>query len=330
MIKNMSTRDKKLLLMLLGLVVFALGYLLVFRPQMEKAGELQTANLPLKEKLAELEQIEANQSMYLSETEKYETQVSDYMAMFPAEVREEDAILLARRMENSLGMWAHTLGFTTNQFVASLEDSSANTTDTQEDATLSEQANEKTQDQINEIEGTQEETTDTQKADIDTSAVALYRTQNTIEFNGSYQNLKDVVDLLAAESGRTTIDSVEVDFSSDTGELGGTMVVDMYAMTGTGREYSKPDASVVRFGNRNLFGTLSGGQTKKVQTEDTTGAETATDDADAQGTADSTDTTDSQAETAETAETAGQTQDTSSSATTGDASQAAAKTGTQR
>lgn len=330
MIKNMSTRDKKLLLMLLGLVVFALGYLLVFRPQMEKAGELQTANLPLKEKLAELEQIEANQSMYLSETEKYETQVSDYMAMFPAEVREEDAILLARRMENSLGMWAHTLGFTTNQFVASLEDSSANTTDTQENATLSEQANEQTEEQINEIEGTQDETQDTQKADIDTSAVALYRTQNTIEFNGSYQNLKDVVDLLAAESGRTTIDSVEVDFSSDTGELGGTMVVDMYAMTGTGREYSKPDASVVRFGNRNLFGTLSGGQTKKVQTEDTTGAETAADGADAQGTADGTATTDTQAETADTAETAGQTQDTSSSATAGDASQAAVKIGAQR
>lgn len=330
MIKHISTRDKKLLLMLLGLVVFAVGYLLVFRPQMEKAGELQTANLPLKEKLAELEQIEANQSMYLSETEKNETQVSDYMAMFPAEVREEDAILLARRMENSLGMWAHTLGFTTNQFVASLEDSSANTTDTQENATLSEQTNEKTQDQINEIEGTQEETRDTQKADIDTSAVALYRTQNTIEFSGSYQNLKDVVDLLAAESGRTTIDSVEVDFSSDTGELGGTMVVDMYAMTGTGREYSKPDASVVRFGNRNLFGTLSGGQTKKVQTTDTTGTETTVDGADAQSTTDSTDTTDSQAETTDTADTAGQTQDMTSFATTGDTSQTATKTGTQR
>ena len=259
MIRNISTRDKKLLLILLGLVVFALGYLLVFRPQMDKASELQTANIPLKQKLAELEDIEANQSYYVSETEKYNAKVADYQAMFPAEVREEDGILLARRMENKLGMWAHSLGFQTNQFVASLETSGSGEQNSTDEGTLSEQANETTQEQINNIEGTADTQTDTAAVtDVNPDDVALYRSQNTIEFNGSYQNLKDVVDLLAAESGRTTIESVDISFSTSTGDLGGTMVVNMYSMTGTGRTYTKPDASVVRFGNRNLFGTISG------------------------------------------------------------------------
>lgn len=279
MIKNMSIRDKKLLLMLLGLVVFALGYLLVFRPQMDKASELQAANLPLKEKLAELEDIEANQSFYVSETEKYEAQVTDYQAMFPAAVREEDAILLTRRMENKLGMWAHTLGFQTGQFVASLDGSDAGTQDGGSEVTLSEQANEATQEQIDDIEGTAgTDSAQTVTVDINPGDVALYRTQNTIEFNGSYQNLKDMVDFLAAESGRTTIESVDISFSTSTGDLGGTMVVNMYAMTGTGRTYTKPDASVVRFGNRNLFGTISGGTTKAASGD---AAETATSDSEA-------------------------------------------------
>lgn len=288
MIRNISTRDKKLLLILLGLVVFALGYLLVFRPQMDKASELQTANIPLKQKLAELEDIEANQSYYVSETEKYNAKVADYQAMFPAEVREEDGILLARRMENKLGMWAHSLGFQTNQFVASLETSGSGEQNSTDEGTLSEQANETTQEQINDIEGTADTQTDTVAVtDVNPDDVALYRSQNTIEFNGSYQNLKDVVDLLAAESGRTTIESVDISFSTSTGDLGGTMVVNMYSMTGTGRTYTKPDASVVRFGNRNLFGTISGSSKAKSgdATDDTVS------DSDASDTTEDTDET---------------------------------------
>lgn len=311
MIRNISTRDKKLLLILLGLVVFALGYLLVFRPQMDKASELQTANIPLKQKLAELEDIEANQSYYVSETEKYNAQVADYQAMFPAEVREEDGILLARRMENKLGMWAHSLGFQTNQFVASLEASGSGEQNSTDEGTLSEQANETTQEQINDIEGTADTQTDTAAVtDVNPDDVALYRSQNTIEFNGSYQNLKDVVDLLAAESGRTTIESVDISFSTSTGDLGGTMVVNMYSMTGTGRTYTKPDASVVRFGNRNLFGTISGSSKAKF-------GDAAGDAASDSATSDTTEDTDETAQTGtDSGRTATGTEDTATDNTT--------------
>ena len=78
------------------------------------------------------------------------------------------------------------------------------------------------------------------RTDIDVSSedVSLYRMQNTITFNCTYDELKNIVDFLASEKTRMTIDSVNVTFSSSTGELGGTIVVDMYAMTGTGQEYN--------------------------------------------------------------------------------------------
>ena len=57
---KLSMRDKKLLLIFLGIAVFALGYFLVFRPQMAKAEALRAENVPLREKLNELKEIEEN------------------------------------------------------------------------------------------------------------------------------------------------------------------------------------------------------------------------------------------------------------------------------
>lgn len=258
-LSKMSMRDKRILLMLLGIVVFVLGYFLVFQPQMAKAEEIEAQNVPLREKLNQLVEIEENQDYYISETNKYNQHVTDYTNMFPSDVKEEDAVLLGKGMEDKLGMWIFKMDFADQEFVASLDTSGLNNGSEGDDSTLSEQANQPTKDQINEIEGTDGTEADTSAApdSLDLNSVALYRVKNTMEFNGTYQELKDLVDYLAADASRLTIDSVDIDFSASTGDLGGTVVVNMYSMTGTGRTYTTPDISSVVLGNHNLFGTLT-------------------------------------------------------------------------
>ena len=237
---KLSMRDKKLLLIFLGIAVFALGYFLVFRPQMDKVEALRAENVPLREKLNELKEIEENKDFYV----------------------------LGKRMEDKLGISAAGMDFSDMQLVASL-DGSASYSSQDDQQTLSEQANEPTQDQINQIEGTMDQS-ESGRTDIDISSedVSLYRMQNTITFNCTYDELKNIVDFLASEKTRMTIDSVNVTFSSSTGELGGTIVVDMYAMTGTGQEYTEPNASPVKSGNKNLFGTVSSNKKTSSDTED--------------------------------------------------------------
>lgn len=258
-LSKMSMRDKRILLMLLGIVVFVLGYFLVFQPQMAKAEEIEAQNVPLREKLNQLVEIEENQDYYISETNKYNQHVTDYTNMFPSDVKEEDAVLLGKGMEDKLGMWIFKMDFADQEFVASLDTSGLNNGSEGDDSTLSEQANQPTKDQINEIEGADGTEADTSAApdSLDLNSVALYRVKNTMEFNGTYQELKDLVDYLAADASRLTIDSVDIDFSASTGDLGGTVVVNMYSMTGTGRTYTTPDISSVVLGNHNLFGTLT-------------------------------------------------------------------------
>lgn len=262
---SISTRDKKILLMFSGVAVFAAGYFFGYRPQMSKAEEIETASVPLETRLNELLEMAKNKEFYVEETSKYNQEVSDYVAQFPADVKEEDGILLARDMENTLDMEVSNIGISTRNFIASLDGSTEEEIGELVDQTLSEKANEQTQEQINEVEGTdtkaEEALADATEAAVSDAAdltdqTVLFRRLDTLQFNGTYDSLKDAVDYLASRSGRMTLDSVDASFDASTGNLIGTITVNMFSMTGTGSTYTEPDAGSVALGRKDLFGTI--------------------------------------------------------------------------
>ena len=262
---SISTRDKKILLMFSGVAVFAAGYFFGYRPQMSKAEEIETASVPLETRLNELLEMAKNKEFYVEETSKYNQEVSDYVAQFPADVKEEDGILLARDMENTLDMEVSNIGISTRDFIASLDGSTEEEIGELIDQTLSEKANEQTQEQIDEIEGTdtkaEEALADATEAAVSdaenlTDLTVLFRRLDILQFSGTYESLKDAVDYLASRSGRMTLDSVDASFDASTGNLMGTITVNMFSMTGTGSTYTEPDAGSVALGRKDLFGTI--------------------------------------------------------------------------
>lgn len=262
---SISTRDKKILLMFSGVAVFAAGYFFGYRPQMSKAEEIETASAPLETRLNELLEMAKNKEFYVEETSRYNQEVSDYVAQFPADVKEEDGILLARDMENALDMEVSNIGISTRNFIASLDGSTEEEIGELVDQTLSEKANEQTQEQIDEVEGTdtkaEEALADATEAAVSDAAdltdqTVLFRRLDTLQFNGTYDSLKDAVDYLASRSGRMTLDSVDASFDASTGNLIGTITVNMFSMTGTGSTYTEPDAGSVALGRKDLFGTI--------------------------------------------------------------------------
>lgn len=267
---SISTRDKKILLMFSGVAVFAAGYFFGYRPQMSKAEEIETASVPLETRLNELLEMAKNKEFYVEETSKYNQEVSDYVAQFPADVKEEDGILLARDMENTLDMEVSNIGISTRNFIASLDGSTEEEIGELIDQTLSEKANEQTQEQIDEIEGTdtkaEEALADATEAAVSdaenlTDLTVLFRRLDTLQFSGTYESLKDAVDYLASRSGRMTLDSVDASFDASTGNLMGTITVNMFSMTGTGSTYTEPDAGSVALGRKDLFGTIKAAET---------------------------------------------------------------------
>ena len=273
---NISMRDKKLLLMFSGVAVFGLGWFFGYRPQMEEAANIEAANKPLEERLSNLLELAGNRDFYISETESAQNKINEYVAKFPSDVKEENGIVLAQNIENSLGMQISNVGIATKEFVASI-DGSTEEEIAEQNETMSEQANSQTREQIDEIEGTEElqNASDIAAAQADSTSQTpvLYRTQDTLEFTGTYANLKDVVAYLAEQTGRLTVDNMNASYDTSTGYLTGSIVVNMFSMTGTGNTYTEPDAGQVAYGTSNLFGTLEKATANTAQTSEENGSD---------------------------------------------------------
>ena len=278
---NISMRDKKLLLMFSGVAVFGLGWFFGYRPQMEEAANIEAANKPLEERLSNLLELAGNRDFYISETESAQNKINEYVAKFPSDVKEENGIVLAQNIENSLGMQISNVGIATKEFVASI-DGSTEEEIAEQNETMSEQANSQTREQIDEIEGTDSKAAEelqnasdiaAAQADSTSQTPVLYRTQDTLEFTGTYANLKDVVAYLAEQTGRLTIDNMNASYDTSTGYLTGSIVVNMFSMTGTGNTYTEPDAGQVAYGTSNLFGTLEKATANTAQTSEENGSD---------------------------------------------------------
>ena len=278
---NISMRDKKLLLMFSGVAVFGLGWFFGYRPQMEEAANIEATNKPLEERLSNLLELAGSRDFYISETESAQNKINEYVAKFPSDVKEENGIVLAQNIENSLGMQISNVGIATKEFVASI-DGSTEEEIAEQNETMSEQANSQTREQIDEIEGTDSKAAEelqnasdiaAAQADSTSQTPVLYRTQDTLEFTGTYANLKDVVAYLAEQTGRLTIDNMNASYDTSTGYLTGSIVVNMFSMTGTGNTYTEPDAGQVAYGTSNLFGTLEKATANAAQTSEENGSD---------------------------------------------------------
>ena len=156
-----------------------------------------------------------------------------------------------------------------------------------------EQGNQQTQDQIDQIEGTDSSLGNDGYSTIDSSnsvqstiqgdstgTPALYRTQDTVQFSGTYKSLKEAVKYLADQSGRMTLDNVNASFDSSTGNLTGTMTINIFSMTGGSTSFSAADAGSTVYGTDNIFGTIE--NTKKSKKSKKKAAETVAADTEAQ------------------------------------------------
>ena len=70
---NLSMRDKKILLMFIGILVFFVGWFFGYRPQMEMASQIEASNGPLEERLQE----------FAEHWRKAGTDVTDSYALLP-------------------------------------------------------------------------------------------------------------------------------------------------------------------------------------------------------------------------------------------------------
>lgn len=89
-----------------------------------------------------------------------------------------------------------------------------------------------------------------------TAGVNAYCTALNLSYRSTYQGLKDVIIYTAEQEDRMVVESVTASFDATTGNLAGSMTINMYTLAGTERMYEKPYVPSMYIGVPNIFGTI--------------------------------------------------------------------------
>lgn len=248
---KVSKRDVLLLVAFIGILAAVLSYILVFQPTMEKTEKLAEENKQLEARIADLQNKSDNRDSYESQTAQMRREMEEIYQLFPVDVREENAVLLAINQELLSPMKVESV--TIDPLLeAPIVDAPQ---DEVPDATYGYAEIEQLEDET----GTQDAPVNEVDYTSDTASVnpfhLMYR-KATINYEVSYEGLKRSVKNICMQTDRMVIDNLTVVYDEQTGLLKGSTAVDMFCVPNQeDKEYEAPDFGSVLLGTNNIFGT---------------------------------------------------------------------------
>ena len=247
---KVSKRDVLLLVGLIGVLAVVCSYFLVFQPTMEKAEKLEEENTKLEERIADLQNKSDNRDTYESETAQMRLEMEEIYQLFPVDVREENAVLLAINQELLAPLEVESVtidALVEVPFVAEMDEEEHSATYEIEEV-----------EEIEDATGPQDEPTpDTVEQSTDSvNPFHLMNRKTTINYEVSSEGLKRSVKNICMQTDRMVIDNLTVVYDETTGLLRGTTTVNMFCVPDQeDKEYEEPDFGGVLLGTDNIFGT---------------------------------------------------------------------------
>jgi hypothetical protein len=251
---SISERDKKILIVFVGILIFALVYYFPIRSYTEDAEKLNTENVGLTAKLAELEAKVARESEIKAETTNYEADTLALVAKFPSFLQVENEIMDIVGLEKELKVEVPLITVNTPVEMKGSDTPEAETTEAPPQEVATEEA----------PEASPEEASTTEAPVADETGVApavankykLYDMSTNINYKGGYDSLKKFLDKIAKSTDKKSINSVSLTFDNKTGNLDGNIVYDSYFLAGSDRPYEEIITKTIRHGTKNIFGTV--------------------------------------------------------------------------
>lgn len=247
---SISERDKKILIVFVGILIFALVYYFPIRSYTEDAEKLNTENVGLTAKLAELEAKVARESEIKAETTNYEADTLAMVAKFPSFLQVENEIMDIVGLEKELKVEVPLITVNTPVEMKA--------SDTPEVAEAAEAPQEVATEEAPEADSTTEApvTDETEVAPAVANKYKLYDMSTNINYKGGYDSLKKFLDKIAKSTDKKSINSVSLTFDNKTGNLDGNIVYDSYFLVGSDRPYEEIITKTIRHGTKNIFGTV--------------------------------------------------------------------------
>ena len=230
---NVKKNQVALLLGVLGILAGYLCWNFGYKKFNEQADQAASQAAQIEAKIAEYESLEQNKDFYVSETGRYERDITEILNNFPSYQLPEDTIKLV--YENAVYtldnyLFVNNMAFTEPTALYTADYSGIDTSYAPASSV------------------------------IDTSnpypTYVLYDLGTTLGLTASYNGLKDVLNLIYRQTDRKAISSIVLGYDSSTGLLSGNVGVENYFVTGSDKGYSQPVLTPVQTGTENPFGVL--------------------------------------------------------------------------
>lgn len=248
---KVSKRDILLLVGFIGILAVVCSYFLVFQPTMEKSEKMKEENQQLESRIKDLQNKSDNKDSYESQTAQMRREMEEIYQLFPVDVREENAVLLAINQELLSPMKVESVTIDALLEVPLLEEMQQE----MPDATYEIEEVEEIEDATGTQDAPTPDTGDTQGA-AGVNPYHLMNRKTTINYEVSYEGLKRSVKNICMQTDRMVIDNLTVVYDESTGLLKGSTTVNMFCVPDQeGKEYEEPDFGGVLLGTNNIFGT---------------------------------------------------------------------------
>ncbi len=219
---NLSKRDQKLLLVLLGIVIFIVAWVGVRNKYADKTTALESELSALTPRLEELRGYKENIATYEDGVTQIESSVRTELSKFPNDVRTEDMIMYASGLEGALGLSVGSISFMPAELL------------------------------------TQFSVPSEENGAVVLIPYAALRTGLSISCELNYAQMKKLVEYIYSTPQRTTLESLSVSYNSETGTLTGTASLAKYFLSGETYVYSPTTVPNAPQGTDNPFGTTDG------------------------------------------------------------------------
>lgn len=223
--KKSNGNDVKAFFLVFILVIIAavLAYFYLFMPLAEKRNTLLTENHDLDERLINLKNMAVDEDLFKIGINESNKTIKQVMNHYSAGNTPEKSIMMIDSLEQKVGIRLPNLSFSQPEVISTVKM-----------PLVTENA-----------DGTYT---------IVYYDVNLLRETLSTNYACTYEQLKKMIDYINAYPERMNIDSISVTYDSETNGLKGNVTLNLFAVTGTGKEYTEPNISGLSMGTDNIFG----------------------------------------------------------------------------
>lgn len=217
--KKISSKEVFYIVLLIGVIAFAGVYLNVYMKYTELTDALISSNYALEKEVQEIKVYYDNMPLYEQQIDEMTAAIQEVADKFPADAKEEDAIMLAVNMEENCN-----IGFTSISMAKPGEIHKVS-------ADMMRQVG---------IEGMEQDLVFSEK-----KASYLNRTD--------YENLKKCVETVYDAPGFVSVEGLVYLWEEEQECMIGTMDLCFYSLQGNGKEYVAPEMKDYNLGTTNIF-----------------------------------------------------------------------------